>query len=639
MSTVGRNDPCSCGSGRKAKNCCQSSKGASGAASNAPMILLPAMEGLRAQEVHVGQAVLIAQDRQQHGDLAGAEKIYRLILAVDPNHGDAMFFLGVLVHQMGNSRQAFTLLKLAIEKHPKVYKYHFNFGIICDEVSALEESIKAYRCAIAIDPQPAAWGNLGKVLKQFGELDEAAECCKQCIQLQKHFQNAIPYNNLGTVYQQQGKLKEAIECFAMAVSIDPTDAMAESNYLYTLNFLAQPDLQNIFNAHKNFGARYDRPMAPRPSPTATDSTRKIRVGYVSADFRQHSVAHFIEPILAAHDQSKFELFCYYNYSIVDERTNHMKSLVPNWRLIFKRPDADVAELIRRDGIDILVDLAGHTGTNNLPMFGLKPAPVQVSWIGYPNTTGLSTMDYRITDAFADPQGAADGLHTEKLWRLPECFSCFEAPTNSPDVGPLPLLKNAHITFGSFNNFAKTTPEVIAVWANILKRVPQSRLVLKNKSMAAKHVQTFLHAHFAKNGVGPDQLDFMTMDNEQASHMDRYNSIDIALDPFPYNGTTTTFDALWMGVPMVVLSGNNHVSRVGVSQMRNLGLPELIARDTNDYVNIAVNLANDVPRLTALRAGLRERLKNSPMMNVPRFTKNLEEAYEAMWKIYLGAQAT
>lgn len=241
-------------------------------------------------------------------------------------------------------------------------------------------------------------------------------------------------------------------------------------------------------------------MAPRPSPTCTDSTRKIRVGYVSADFRQHSVAHFIEPILAAHDQSKFELFCYYNHSIVDERTKHMKSLVPNWRLIFQRADADVAELIRRDGIDILVDLAGHTGTNNLPMFGLKPAPVQVSWIGYPNTTGLSTMDYRITDAFADPQGAADGLHTENYGVFQNVF-CFEAPAQSPDVDRS-LLKNARVTFGSFNNFAKTTPQVIAVWANILKRVAQSRLVLKNKSMAAKHVQTLFFRTLPRMALVP-----------------------------------------------------------------------------------------------------------------------------------------
>ena len=603
------------------------------------MILLPAMEGLRAEEVHVGQAVLIAQDRQQHGDLAGAEKIYRLILAVDPNHGDAIFFLGVLQHQMGNSRQAFTLLRLAIEKHPKVYKYHLNFGIICDEVSALEESIKAYRCAIAIDPQPTAWGNLGKALKQFGELDEAAECCKKCIQLHNHFQNAIPYNNLGTIYQQQGKLKEAVESFAMAISIDPRDALAESNYLYTLNFLAQPDFQKIFNAHKNFGARYDRPMAPRQAPVAADSTRKIRVGYVSADFRQHSVAHFIEPILAAHDQSKFELYCYYNHSIIDEHTKHMKGLVPNWRLIYKRPDADVAELIRRDGIDILVDLAGHTSHNNLPLFGLKPAPVQVSWIGYPNTTGLSTMDYRITDALVDPPGVADGFHTEKLWRLPECFSCFEAPAQSPDVGPLPALTNSRITFGSFNNFAKTTPQVIEVWARLLLRVSNSRLVLKNKSMEAKYVHSFIFSHFAKHGVGPERIQLMIPDEEQYNHLEHYNAIDIALDPFPYNGTTTTFESLWMGVPLIVLSGSNHVSRVGVSQMSNLGLPEFIARDTSDYVNIAVTLANDLPRLTALRAGLRERLKKSPLMNVPRFTKNLEEAYQAMWKTYLGTQTT
>lgn len=638
MSTVGRNNPCSCGSGRKAKHCCQSSKSAARGDTNLPKVLLPAMSGLREQEVPVSQAVLIAQDRQQHGDLAGAEKIYRLILTLDQNHGDALFFLGIVLHQMGKSRQAFTLLRLAIEKYPNVYKYKYNFGLICEEVWALEESIKAFRGAIAIDPQPNAWISLGNVLKQFGQLDEAAECCKRVIQLKEHHQNAVAYNNLGNIYQQQGKLREAIECFAKTISIDPTDALTQSNYLYTLNFLPQPNLQDIFKAHRNFGARFDRPMPPRSAPTKADGARKIRIGYVSADFRQHSVAHFIEPILQEHDQSKFEVFCYYNHSIIDERTTRIKSLVANWRLIFQRSDTDVAELIRRDGIDILVDLAGHTGLNKLTLFGMKPAPVQVSWLGYPNTTGLTTMDYRITDSFTDPPGAADKLHTEKLWRMPEFFSCFQASNNTPDIGPLPAVKNGFITFGSFNNFAKTTLQVIAVWADILKSVSNSQLMLKNKSMSAKHVKAFILSNFAKCGVAPERIDLIIPDDEQSNHLDRYNSIDIALDPFPYNGTTTTLDALWMGVPMIVLMGCNHVSRVGVSQMSNLGLPELIARDINDYVNIAAQLAGDIPRLVELRAGLRARLQNSPMMNVARFTKNLQDAYQAMWKIYVDAQA-
>jgi hypothetical protein len=286
-------------------------------------------------------------------------------------------------------------------------------------------------------------------------------------------------------------------------------------------------------------------------------------------------------------------------------------------------------MIRADGIDILVDLAGHTATNRLPVFAHKPAPVQVTWLGYPNTTGLSTMDFRITDAFADPPGLTDAFHTEKLHRMPECFSCYSAPTDAPDVAPLHAMRTGRVTFGSFNNFAKITPEVINVWSNILKLIPTATLFLKYKNLESVPMTQFIHHQFMTRGVLVSQLRIQGDDASHVEHMNRYNSIDIALDPFPYNGTTTTLDALWMGVPVITLEGASHVGRVGVSQMSNLGLQEMIAHNQNEYVDIAVSLANDLPRIAALRAGMRPRMLASPLMNVARFTSNLERAYESM----------
>ena len=311
-------------------------------------------------------------------------------------------------------------------------------------------------------------------------------------------------------------------------------------------------------------------------------------------------------------------------------TKRIQSHVFHWRSLVGKSDADIAAMIRADGIDILIDLAGHTATNRLPMFARKPAPLQVTWLGYPNTTGLSTMDYRITDAFADPPGMTDAFHTEKLHRMPETFSCYSAPADAPAVAPLQAKRTGRVTFGSFNNFAKITAEVITVWSNILKRIPTATLFLKYKDLESVPMTQYIHNQFMTRGVLVSQLRIQGDDASHVEHMARYNNIDIALDPFPYNGTTTTLDALWMGVPVITLAGASHVGRVGVSQMSNLGLQELIAKNQNDYVNIAVELAGNIEKLSALRAGMRERMLASPLMNVQRFTRNLEQGYEQMW---------
>ena len=608
------------------------------------MITLPLLSNQPPKRVSIAEAMQVAQQLQAQGDIAGAEKIYKLILEAEPNHGDGIFYLGMILFQGKKFDEAFTLLKRAVKVHPNVFEFHYNLGLIYESNGHFAQALECYRRVVELEPSGNAHSNLAKNLTDSGQLTEAIEFARVAVQRLPHAQRAIAHNNLGAALTLRGELAQGLENYKFAIAIDVENASMHSNYLLACNYVANPDLTLLFQEHKKFGEKfesfipklYENPLAAQAKKVQRARVdHKVRIGYVSPDFYGHAVGQFIEPILATHDKNKFDVFCYSDNFHTDDSTARMKALVSNWRQVNEMNDEDLARMIHADGIDILVDLAGHTARNRMGVFIRKPAPIQVTWIGYPNTTGLSTMDYRITDSLADPVGAADAMHTEKLLRLPECFSCFQAPRQSPDVRPLPALANGFITIGSFNNFAKITPHVMRVWIDIMNRVPGSRLLLKNRSLDNPRLKQLILDELCKHGADATRVDLRSPDISPMDHLNGYNLLDIALDSFPYNGTTTTCEALWMGVPVITLAGNNHVSRVGVSQMTNLGLPELIARDTNDYVDIAVALANDVPRLAALRATMRERLKNSPLMNVPRFTKNLEEAYEVIWKKYLA----
>ncbi|MCE9620019.1 MAG: tetratricopeptide repeat protein [Planctomycetes bacterium] len=648
MSAVNRNDPCPCGSGRKAKNCCLRPEVPKG---RRPVVDFPAMDGRPAQQFTLADATAIAQRFHMAGDLRTAGELFRLILESDPEFDQARFYYGVLLHQTGRSDEGLELMKLTAARHPEVFHYHDNLAKVHDERRQMPEALAAFRQAHKLRPSGESFYNIGVALMNLNQLEEAAESFRKSIALQPRHKSTTALTNLGSVLHRQGKLHDAIECFKMALEVSPEESLIHSNYLYVLNFLARPNLAEIFEEHRKIGAGYEK-RAPRSSPIASSAmppdasltppvrsgsdagrelgmARKIRVGYLSPDFRQHSVAHFIEPVLAAHDRSKFELFAYYHHTLVDDVTRRLQALVPNWRPIHDKSDEEVARMVRDDRIDILVDLAGHSGLNRLPVFARKPAPVQVTWLGYPNTTGLNAMDYRITDAFADPPGMTEAFHTEKLVRLPDCFSCFKAPAQSPDVGPLPALRNGHITFGSFNMLSKMTPEVLATWSRLLKRVPTATLLLKYQGLDSDAMRTLIRSIFKEHGVDPKRVAILGLDASHAAHMERYNSVDIGLDPFPYNGTTTTCDALWMGVPVVTLAGVSHVGRVGVSQLSNLGLSELIAKDEEDYIRIAADLAGNLKKLESLRAGLRARMQASPLMDVTRFTRHLEVAYQTM----------
>ncbi|MCE9620024.1 MAG: tetratricopeptide repeat protein [Planctomycetes bacterium] len=597
MSAVNRNDPCPCGSGRKAKNCCHR---AEVPAAKSSTVLLPALGGAPARRVPLAEAVGIACELQRRGQLAPAAQLFELVLAANGEHADALFFFGILRHQTGQSAEGLALMRRALEQAPGNRLYHYNFAIINAEIGDRAQAIASYRRSIEIEP------------------------------------NADACNNLAGLLLDEGCLDEAIACFRRGGELNPDDAVQQSNMLYALNYRPNPDLGKMFEEHKAFGERHERVIARMPPREAEHGPgeRPLRIGYVSSDFRQHAVVHLVEPALESHDKSRFEIYCFYNYPKHDAVTRRIQSLVPHWREIAGRTDAEVARMIREDRIDILVDLSGHTPLHRLLVFARKPVPVQVSWIAYPNTTGLTAIDYRLTDDIRDPVGANDAFHTEKLVRLPRTVTCFRPLDHAPEVGPLPALTAGHVMFGSFNNFIKMHGGLLETWAGILRRVPGSRLTLKYRSFESPSIRAKVSEAFARGGVAPDRLVFLGSDDYH-SHLKQYNSIDIALDTFPHNGDLTTCDALWMGVPVITFTGISHVARMGAGRLTAVGLAELVGRNREEYADIAVALAGDLPRLAALRGGLRQRMRASPLMDAKEFTRHLERAYRAMWETHLA----
>lgn len=353
---------------------------------------------------------------------------------------------------------------------------------------------------------------------------------------------------------------------------------------------------------------------------------KIKVGYVSPDFRTHSVSYFFKPLLLAHDRDKFEIYCYSNVSRPDDITTHIKANSDHWRNILGMEDKDAAELIKKDGINILVDLSGHTANNRLLVFGYKPAPIQITWLGYPNTTGMTTMDYRFTDEIADPPGSG-AFYTEKLIRLKGGFLCYSGDESIEVSTSSPCLKTGHITFGSFNTLPKINPEVISLWSEILQSLLGSRLILKCRQLKNKGVKSRLRKMFKRNKVSFKQIQLVPMLSEHKEHLRLYNKIDIALDPFPYNGTTTTCEALWMGVPVVTMLGDRHAGRVGASILTHVGLKGLIATDQDDYKKIVLNLAELL--MDGYQLDCRSFMERSSLCNPGAFAKKIETAYKEM----------
>lgn len=435
------------------------------------------------------------------------------------------------------------------------------------------------------------------------------------------------FNNMGAVMHNLRVPDQAIEAYERAIALNPKYAQAHSNRNFELNYTTTPSPRAIYDKHMEYEAQFGGSANQVTHIPDGVEKKRLKVGYVSPDFYAHSVAYFFEPLLGAHDAEQIESYCYYCNTKVDETTTRLREMADHWRDVAALDDAALAKQITTDGIDILVDLAGHSAKSRIQVFARKPAPVQVAWLGYPNTTGLSAVDYRFTDIVADPVGEADECHSEELIRLDGGIWCYRGGEDCPE----PMVKgDRQITFGSFNHMSKLSPAVIALWSKVLKSVPESRLLLKHLELGHAVTRDTVVKQFAANGIDADRLELHGKLPKYADHLALYSKVDIGLDPFPFNGCTTTFEALWMGVPVIALRGDTHVARVGASILTHVGHSELLADSEEDYVRIAADLAGNKMRRVAFRTGLRDAIIASPLGDVDGFAAKVEAAYADMW---------
>lgn len=504
----------------------------------------------------------------------------------------------------------------------------------------------SFRDAIVLDAKnAAAWSGLGEWLEVAGHYTEAEKALRRAITLDAKLTTA--HIALGNALQSLGRYKEMEAAYRRALAIDPSLREVRESLmsvpLAQMLYDSETTPAEIFRRHREWGAwrvgeaAAANPIVP-PFLNPRDPERRLRVAFVSPDFRYHAVSFFFEPLLAHHDRAAIEIYCYAELETPDFVTLALQQLGGIWRFTQKLDDAALRAQLRADEIDIAIDLAGHTGHSRLNAFALKPAPVTATWLGYAATTGLRTIDWRITDARADPPGQEE-FHTEKLLRLPETFLCYHFYGSTvPDVTPPPAEARHSVTFGSFNNPLKLSGATIAAWARILDAVPTSRLMLKSVLFAEPSRKQYFLERFAARGIGAERLITREPQPDMTDHLRSYADVDIALDPFPYNGTTTTCEAMWMGVPVISLVGDHHAARVGFDLLSQIGLSDQALPDVDAYVAKAIALAGDIPGLARLRSGLREKMRASSLCDGPRFARAFEAGLRRMWTYYCDQAA-
>lgn len=538
----------------------------------------------------------------------------------------------------GRSHQGRGELDLAIYCYAKVLRQSpqhvvalHELGLVYDLKGDFAKAESYYRLALDLAPDMGcAHYNLGNLLTRQGKLVEALVCYQHATRLEP--ENVDALTNIGVALHDLGQVDAARKYFDKALALNPSSPQLHSTLASSLHYMETASAADIFRNASHWweahGRRLYRKILYRNDPTPT---RKLKVGYVSPDFREHSIYYFITPLLRAHDRSQVEVFCYADVGQPDWATAEIKGLAEHWRDIAHSSDEAVVHAIERDGIDLLIDLAGHMTGNRLRVFAQKPAPVQISWLGYPGTTGLPTIDYRLVDAVTDPPGEADCWHSEKLLRLPGCFLGYQPPAEALEPGPSPCARAGIFTFGSFNNPAKINPALLNLWGAILRQLPDSRLLLKGKHLNDSEVQrSFLQA-FTGQGIEAARICFSPYLASRREHLALYNEVDLCLDTFPYTGTTTTLEALWMGVPVLSLLGERHGSRVGASILQALGRPDLIAQTPQAYVEAAVRLGSEPQGLAVCRGDLRRRLLSSPLCDARAFARRIECAYREAWQ--------
>jgi predicted O-linked N-acetylglucosamine transferase (SPINDLY family) len=642
-------------------------------------------------DLTIRQSMELALAHHGAGRRDQAEQLYRLILDADPNEPSALDMLGVVLSQRGRHAEGLALIDRALVLRPEAADYHANRGLVLASLGRTEEAVAAYRKSLSLRPDaPAALYNLAAALQKLDHSDEAMDCYARALALSpndpdihcslgnalvknnrikeaiasyrralelrpdyaeamsnlgnaliriKRTDDAIEMyrqavalrpqaaeiiNNMAGALKEAGRLDEALSWYRKAASLDSSHNI-DSNLLYLLNFHPAYDARAIAAELDRWNRQKAQPLAAEIRPHSNDRSpgRRLRIGYVSPNFFMQAEAHFVLPLLESHDHQQFEIHCFSSTRKPDEFTDRHRRAADVWHDVFRDDDPRLAQRARENRIDILVDLNMHLGDSRLLAFARKPAPVQITWLAYPGSTGLQTIDYRLTDPCIDPPGGDDTIYSEKSIRLPGCWCCYDPLSDAPQR---PLEQNGPITFGSLNNPCKINPPTLRLWAQIMRQIDDSRLLLlcisENQRKQARQL-------FSEAGVPPDRLDFVTS-SLRPEYLRRYDRIDIGLDPLPYNGITTTCDALWMGVPVVTLTGSTAAGRAGASVLIAAGFPEWVARTPGEFVELATELARDIPRLKTLRGNLRRQITESPLMDAGKFTEQVEKAYREIW---------
>jgi predicted O-linked N-acetylglucosamine transferase (SPINDLY family) len=562
------------------------------------------------------------------GELDEAMACYQRALQLKPGFAEAYNNLGNVFMHRNKPDDAAACYQRALQLKPDYADAHHNLGHAFMDQGELDKAEACYRRLLQRNPDYAQTHySLGLVWQARGDVDEAVASYRQALKRDPAYAEA--HNNLGNALKDQGNLNEAVASFRRAVELQPDVPTAHSNLLFTLLFCPGIDAQAIFEEHRVWSRRFGEPLARLIQPHLNDrsSERRLRIGYISPDFCDHAQSFFTVPLFSAHDHEHFEIYCYADVARPDRITARLRSLADVWRDIAGLGDERVARLVREDRIDILVDLTMHMARNRLLVCARKPAPVQVSWLAYPGTTGLSTVDYRLTDSHIDPPGLFDHCYSEESIRLAGAYWCYDPLADEPEVSAVPAAANGFVTFGCLNNFCKLNDAVLNLWAQVLKNTDGSRLLLLAPEGSARRRTLDL---LEREGVKRDRVTFVAR-QPRPRYLELYHRIDIGVDTFPYNGHTTSLDGFWLGVPVVTLVGPTAAGRAGLSLLTNLGLPELVAETREQFVTIAVALAGNLPRLGQLRATLRDRLQASPLMDALRFARTVEAAYREMWR--------
>ena len=601
---------------------------------------------------------------KEKNDYKNAQKYFDLALKLYPNSIEARLNKGAVLSEIGFFDDSIQVYKEILKIDPTSYNAYGNLGCSYTSIGSYEEAIECFRNGLRISPNNAViFTNMGYAFQQAKNLQEAHRCYFRAIEINPTYLPA--FINHGILYLKTGDYENSLICFKKALNIDknsieamlnyasllsdigefteakyyinkalkikPNKTTAISNLLLMSNYSSKISKQNVFEIHKKFGTFLEKSFGEEYSEKLIENKskkQKINVGFVSADLHQHSVTYFLQPLLENYNKDEFNITCFSASFHNDHVTKRIKSSVDKWFNVASLSNIQLFNLIKQNNIEILIDLSGHTDGNRLPVFAMKPSPIQITWLGYPNTTGLNAMDFRIVDNYTDPEGIDDNLYTEELLRLEGSFICFSSEEDA-EINKNTIFEDNYFTFGSFNNLSKMSDEVIECWSEILKRIDNSKIILKNKQLCSNFTRKIYLEKFTKYGISPDKIILMSWSNSRKQHLETYNSIDLALDTFPYNGTTTTFEALWMNVPVLCLNGDSHRSRVGYSILKNLDFNQFIVNSREEYIEKAVHYGVNKIKMNKLTYGLRNKLIKSNLCDAKAYTKKFENLLKSL----------